>query len=210
MDFPWSDRPYRFPINIGRAPRRAVVAELRLYRLAAQLAESKYDVRLGMQDYALANHELIHQTLTEHLPVVDIVATYSTPHNEVVSRGDGFLHRKGATGIAEGLAYVPGTMRAPGFVVRQNEDATGNLDSCSHGAGRVLSRRQAKKQHPEAMPSQLGPVQLIGGEADELPHAYKNIQDVVNAQADIIHIEGIFQPRVVRMAEGRKKRRAAS
>lgn len=164
-----------------------------------------------MRDYARANHEIIHFSLADRMfqagVDTDVLYEYNTPHNEVVKRDDGYLHRKGATGIGAGPAYIPGTMQDPGFVVWQCNDAKGNLDSCSHGAGRTLSRRQAKKQHPEAMPEALDNVTLIGGDKDELPHAYKDIRAVIDAQSDIIHPAAEFAPRIVRMAEGRRNRR---
>ncbi len=156
-----------------------------------------------MVAYASANHELIHQLIAEHLGIEDnLLDTLTTVHNEVVPWADGlFLHRKGATGFDPdtGRALIPGTMCDPGYVVkaRQSDD---NLASCSHGAGRNLSRRQARAQFKGQMPSQIAKVKLLGGDVDELPHAYKPINQVLAAQKDIIDLESAFLPRLVRMS----------
>jgi tRNA-splicing ligase RtcB len=42
-------------------------------------------------------------------------------------------------------------------------------------------------------------VTLIGGGLDEAPIAYKNIDEVINYQSDMVKVEGVFQPRIVRM-----------
>jgi tRNA-splicing ligase RtcB len=89
-----------------------------------------------------------------------------------------------------------------GYLVRGkgNESA---LDSAAHGAGRKMSRSQAKKQFSEKEMKQYlwqRNIRLMGGGLDESPMAYKDISEVMRHQADIVDILAVFKPRIVRMA----------
>lgn len=100
------------------------------------------------------------------------------------------------------LGIIPGSMTAPGFIVRGKGDAS-SLNSASHGAGRVLSRSQAKSTLTRCqVKTHLTDhgVTLIGGGLDKAPMAYKNIHTVMAAQQDLVDIVGEFYPKVVRMA----------
>jgi len=102
-----------------------------------------------------------------------------------------FLTRKGAVSAKKGeLGIIPGSMGAKSFIVRGlgNEEA---FCSCSHGAGRMMSRTQAKKEvslaeHIEATEG----VECRKDEAviDETPKAYKDIEKVMAAQKDLVEI----------------------
>lgn len=99
--------------------------------------------------------------------------------------------RKGAVSAQKDqLGIIPGSMGAKSFIVRGlgNEES---FCSCSHGAGRVMSRNQAKKVF--TMEDHLR--DTFGVECrkdkevlDETPKAYKNIEDVMAAQADLVEI----------------------
>lgn len=168
----------------------------REYWLAMQLAG----------EFAAANHEVIHQRVGGALGY-DVLGQVENHHNfawkEEVDGRELIVHRKGATPAGVGvLGIIPGSMGDPGFVVRGkgNEEA---INSASHGAGRKMSRRQAKKTFPKS--AQLGylkqrGIELIGGGLDETPHAYKNIHDVIAAQTDLVDVVGEFFPQIVRMA----------
>ncbi len=115
------------------------------------------------------------------------------------------VHRKGATPAGEGvLGIIPGSMATPAFVVR----GTGNeasLRSASHGAGRRMSRKQAKKRFRWADVRQLlkdRRVRLLSAGLDEVPMAYKDIDEVMAAQEDLVRPIATFQPRLVKMAGG--------
>lgn len=101
------------------------------------------------------------------------------------------ITRKGAVSAKEGeMGIIPGSMGAKSFIVR----GLGNpesFNSCSHGAGRVMSRTKAKqlvdlKEHEAS----LSAVECKKDEStlDETPSAYKNIDDVMKAQADLVEI----------------------
>jgi tRNA-splicing ligase RtcB len=80
-----------------------------------------------------------------------------------------------------------------------NTDA---LHSASHGAGRAMSRQDAKgsatKSTMKKMLAEAG-VTLIDGSVEENPLAYKDIESVMNAQAELVGIQGKFYPRILRM-----------
>lgn len=114
------------------------------------------------------------------------------------------VHRKGATPAGEGvLGLIPGSMATPGFLVAGRGSAAA-LQSASHGAGRRMSRTEAKNTlNGSAVRKQLKAqgITLIGAGVDEAPAAYKDIHSVMENQRDLVDILGRFDPKIVRMAE---------
>ena len=112
------------------------------------------------------------------------------------------VHRKGATPASEGqLGIIPGSMTSKGFIVKGRGNAA-SLHSASHGAGRKHARNFAKNAFTQKdMKEELKKhkVTLIGGSLEEAPMMYKDINQVMNAQQDLVDILGTFQPRIVRM-----------
>ena len=103
-----------------------------------------------------------------------------------------FITRKGAVSAREGeLGIIPGSMGARSYIVRglgQPESFT----SCSHGAGRAMSRTAAKKRFSvdEHIRATEGvECRKDGGVLDETPMAYKDIDKVMEAQSDLVEIE---------------------
>jgi len=159
-----------------------------------------------MGRYAAANHDLIHRHLAAHLGA-ETIAGVENHHNFawLESHDDRQLivHRKGATPAGKGiLGIIPGSMATPAFIVR----GTGNessLRSAAHGAGRRMSRKQAKKIYRWADVRELlreGRVRLMSAGLDEVPMAYKDIHEVMAAQEDLVRPVARFQPRLVKMA----------
>jgi tRNA-splicing ligase RtcB len=113
------------------------------------------------------------------------------------------VHRKGATPADQGvLGVIPGSMAAPGFVVRGLGDAT-SLRSASHGAGRVMSRAKARETFAwGSVKRELAAhqVQVISAGIDEVPGVYKDIHQVMAQQADLVQSIARFDPRLVKMA----------
>ena len=117
-------------------------------------------------------------------------------HHNYVTRENHFgenvlVTRKGAVRAAKGgMGIIPGSMGAKSFIVR----GLGNpesFDSCSHGAGRVMSRTQAKKfvTLDEHVADTAGvECRKDEGVIDETPRAYKPIEAVMAAQADLVEI----------------------
>lgn len=157
-------------------------------------------------DYAKACHERIHLNLMKELGVKPLV-TIDNHHNfawkERLNDGrEVIVHRKGATPAHEGeWGIIPGSMTAPAFLVR-GKGAEHALNSASHGAGRAMSRQKARSQMTgsalKKMLSEAG-VKLIGGSVEENPLAYKNIEQVIAAQQDLVSVHGKFWPKIVRM-----------
>lgn len=102
-----------------------------------------------------------------------------------------WVTRKGAVNAEAGrLGIIPGSMGAKSFIVRGKGNPL-SLNSCSHGAGRKMSRNAAKKtftlqDHIEA--TKGVDCRKDEGVIDETPGAYKSIDDVMAAQSDLIEI----------------------
>jgi tRNA-splicing ligase RtcB len=165
-----------------------------------------------MGRYAAANHELIHRNILAALGT-EALASVENHHNfawrEHHEGQEVIVHRKGATPADQGrLGLIPGSMGAPGFVVR-GRGCPEALLSCSHGAGRRLSRSAALKTLDQAeVTAYLAErgVELISGGLDEAPMAYKDIEAVMAAQADLVDIVARFEPRLVKMAPAKMKK----
>ena len=169
-----------------------------------------------MGKYAAANHALIHRHVLENLGA-EALAHVENHHNFAwEEEHDGetvIVHRKGATPAGKGvLGIVPGSMGGAGFVVCGKGNAEA-LNSCSHGAGRRMSRTAAIKNLDRDKVRRFlqdAGVHLISGGLDEAPMAYKDIHAVIAAQSDLVDILARFQPRLVKMAPDdggdRKKR----
>ena len=158
-------------------------------------------------DYASACHEVIHQKVFKALGA-ERLAMVENHHNfawkEQWKGEELIVHRKGATPAAKGvLGIIPGSMAAPGFLVRGKGEEKA-IQSASHGAGRLMSRTQAKKviskSEVNAILQDLG-ITLIGADLDEAPMAYKNIHEVMDAQKDLVETVATFHPKIVRMAD---------
>lgn len=152
------------------------------------------------QDYAKANREmmslLILQALTEVFPTFEVTEEVINCHHNYTEKEHHFgknvwVTRKGAIRARVGdLGIIPGSMGAKSFIVR----GLGNSDSfnsCSHGAGRKLSRSEAKRQFTE----QDLVEQTKGIECrkdinilDEIPSAYKDIDIVMQNQSDLVEV----------------------
>jgi tRNA-splicing ligase RtcB len=157
-------------------------------------------------DYAKACHETIHANLLrylglEALHVVENHHNFAWKEKLAVGR-EAIVHRKGATPAHSGeLGIIPGSMTAAAYLVT-GRGVCESLNSASHGAGRAMSRQAAKdKMTVSDMKKMLtnAGVTLIGGTVEENPLAYKDIEEVIASQKDLVHIEGRFLPRIVRM-----------
>ncbi len=157
-------------------------------------------------DYSRANHRFLHDRLAGALgyqPAFRLENHHNFAWKEKLPDGrELIIHRKGATpaGIGD-IGIIPGTMASPAYIVagRGNEIS---LNSAAHGAGRAISRNKAKlifneKEIREYLQTQG--VELIGGGTDEAPQAYKDIQQVMESQNDLVKILAQFNPRIVRM-----------
>ncbi len=147
------------------------------------------------QDYARMNRDvmlaLLWRALTPFLPEgTSVTRTVNCHHNYVEQFEDGvYITRKGAVSAREGeLGIVPGSMGTASYIVRGKGHPDSHY-SCSHGAGRRMSRGQAKRTFTvEDLIAQTAGVESRKDAAviDEIPSAYKDIDAVIAAQADLI------------------------
>jgi tRNA-splicing ligase RtcB len=159
-----------------------------------------------MGKYASANHHLIHEAIVDFLGHA-VLKQVENHHNFAWREKHGgrevIVHRKGATPAGKGvLGIIPGSMGTPGFLV-EGLGSEASLASTSHGAGRRMSRKQASKTYTwketkEFLDKQG--VKLLSAGLDEVPWAYKNINDVMKAQLDLARPLAKFMPRLVKMA----------
>ena len=158
--------------------------------------------------FASANHYIIHQRVAASVGLKE-AASVENHHNfawqeTLPDRRHVIVHRKGATPAGRDvLGIIPGSMGDAGYLVRGKGVASA-LDSASHGAGRLMSRKAAlqsvSRPARDEYLKQSG-VTLLGGGLDESPQAYKPIEEIIKAQSALVSILGKFTPRIVRMAD---------
>ncbi len=110
-----------------------------------------------------------------------------------------WIHRKGATLARNNMGIIPGSQGTSSYIVlgKNNPDS---FTSCSHGAGRSLSRKKAKEQLTvEAQAKKLDDLGIIHSirnvnDLDEAPDAYKNIDQVMKNQDDLVEIIKELKP----------------
>ncbi|MGB0850816.1 MAG: RtcB family protein [Bacteroidia bacterium] len=159
-------------------------------------------------DYASACHRDIHNRIAKVLKL-QAKTVVENHHNfawkEKLADGtEAIVHRKGATPAGEGvLGIIPGSMTHNGYIVKGLGN-NASINSASHGAGRQMSRSAAKQGiAKDALRKTLKDhgVELIGGGVDEAPMAYKNIDEVMSQQQELVEVLGSFTPKIVRMAK---------
>lgn len=164
-----------------------------------------------MGEYAAANHACIHQHIARNLGV-QVLLDIENHHNFAwKEQHDGetvIVHRKGATPASRGaIGIIPGSMASPAYIVRGKGDPE-SLNSAAHGAGRRISRTQAKKtfswKEAHVLLKERG-VTLMEAGLDEVPMVYKNIDEVMAAQSDLVEALARFHPRLVKMAPGSER-----
>lgn len=118
-------------------------------------------------------------------------------HNHAELRGAVRIHRKGATHAEDGMmGVIPGNMRDGSFIVR-GKGLPAALWSSSHGAGRVLGRKEAKRtlNMDSFTETMAGVVALVTAETlDESPFAYKDVFSVMAQQGDMVETVAHVRP----------------
>ncbi len=152
------------------------------------------------QNFAQINRDLmmdsVIQALKGELSKKEIQADLEVVncHHNYVSRENHFgrnvyITRKGAVRAREDeLGIIPGSMGAHSYIVRGKGNPE-SFHSCSHGAGRLMSRTQAKKRFSVAdqIKATMGVSCRVDKDViDEIPMAYKNIDRVIAAQSDLV------------------------
>jgi tRNA-splicing ligase RtcB len=152
------------------------------------------------QDYAAANRREMMALVLEALervlrPFAATEEAINCHHNYVERErhfGESVLvTRKGAIRAGRGeLGIIPGSMGAKSYIVRGKGDAA-SFSSCSHGAGRRMSRTEAKRRFSRAdLERQTAGVECRkdSGVIDEIPGAYKPIDEVMANQTDLVEV----------------------
>ena len=152
------------------------------------------------QDYASENRAqmlaLVLEALRATLPPFEVTEHAVNCHHNYVARerhfgAEVYVTRKGAIRAGAGeLGIIPGSMGARSYIVRGKGRAE-SFCSCAHGAGRRMSRSQAKKTYTEDdLARQTAGVECRkdAGVVDEIPGAYKDIDAVMANQADLVDV----------------------
>jgi tRNA-splicing ligase RtcB len=189
------------------------LAHLAWLDLASEAGQEYWAAMELMGRYAAANHALIHKHVARALGL-DVLLDIENHHNFAWRErhrlpdgadADVIVHRKGATPAGAGvLGVIPGSMGTPGYVVR-GKGVAASLHSASHGAGRRMSRTQAKAKFKWDDVQRFlreRRVTLLSAGLDEVPMAYKDIDRVMAAQQDLVEPLARFEPRLVKMAPG--------
>jgi tRNA-splicing ligase RtcB (3'-phosphate/5'-hydroxy nucleic acid ligase) len=179
--------------------------------LASEEGQEYWAAMELMGRYAAANHALIHVHVARALGstvLLDVENHHNFAWRERHVLPDGterevIVHRKGATPAGQGaIGIIPGSMAAPGYVVR-GKGSEASLLSASHGAGRRMSRTRAKERFTWADAQRIlreRKVTLLSAGLDEVPMAYKDIDEVMAAQQSLVETLARFDPRLVKMA----------
>lgn len=163
-----------------------------------QMAAYRHDLYWA-QDYARRNRavmlRLVCGVLRKRFPAVSFAEPISCHHNYVAEEThfgeDVLVTRKGAIRAGRGdLGIIPGSMGTGSYIVR----GLGNpesFESASHGAGRRMSRNKARRQFTAAdLAAQTAGVECRkdAGVVDEIPAAYKDIDEVIRDQEDLVEV----------------------
>jgi tRNA-splicing ligase RtcB (3'-phosphate/5'-hydroxy nucleic acid ligase) len=202
--------------NVANYYTRLAIDKRALNGEAKNLAWLRLDEEAGMEywlamnlagDYAAACHHTIHAKIAKSIdnqPLAVVENHHNFAWKEMIDGKEFIVHRKGATPAGKGvMGIIPGSMATPGYIVRGKGEVTG-LNSAAHGAGRKMSRRRAKESvthHALREMLEKHNVTLIGGGLDESPHAYKDIDVVMQSQKALVDVVGSFMPRIVKMDE---------
>ena len=153
------------------------------------------------QDYAALNRDvmlhLVLRALARFFPKdIAIGESAVNCHHNYADVEEHFgrplwITRKGAVSARKGeLGIIPGSMGTRSFIVRGKGNAAA-YHSCSHGAGRAMSRNEARRRYTQAdLAAQTAGVECRKDAAvvDELPAAYKDVDAVMAAQSDLVDV----------------------
>ncbi|RPJ04734.1 MAG: RtcB family protein [Spirochaetaceae bacterium] len=135
------------------------------------------------------------------LEFINIAHNYAAPENHFGHNV--YVHRKGATRARKGeTGIIPGSQGTRSYIVtgKGNPDS---FNSCSHGAGRIMGRKEAQRtldlKSQIALLDKQGIVHAIRTtrDLDEAPGAYKNIDEVMKNQEDLVDVQVELNPLAV-------------
>lgn len=170
------------------------------------LKEMDYCIAFALQNRKLMM-ERVKNAFLEVFPDVKFSDFINKPHNfAAVEEHFGeqlIVHRKGATRAEEGeWGMIPGSQGSKSYLVKGKGNPL-SFNSCSHGAGRIMSRAKARKtldlKAEIALLKEQGVIHALRHkrDLDEAPSSYKNIEAVMEQQKDLIDIMVELQPLAV-------------
>ena len=175
-------------------------ADLAYFAEGAQHFDDYVEAVGWAQDYARANREemmdLVLDAMRRHLPSFEVTGGAVNCHHNYVEREKHYgervwLTRKGAIRAGAGeLGIIPGSMGTRSYIVRGKGTAE-SFHSCAHGAGRAMSRGAAQKKFSlKDLEQQTEGVvcRKDKGVIDEIPGAYKPIDEVMANQSDLVEV----------------------
>ena len=154
------------------------------------------------QGYAMKNREVMMSRLLyqfnrmfnkgeEFTPEIAVNCHHNYVAQELHYGEEVFVTRKGAINAEEGrFGIIPGSMGAKSFIIK-GLGTPESFNSCSHGAGRKMSRTKAKAKYTKAdLEKQTKGIECRkdAGVIDEIPSAYKDIEKVMQNQSDLVEI----------------------
>jgi len=162
-------------------------------------------------EFALANRKLMMERVKDVFQAMASPVSFSSfiniAHNyaamETHFNKRVMVHRKGATSAREGeLGIIPGSQGTPSYIVRGRGNSE-SFESCSHGAGRKMGRKQAQRRLDlEAEVKKMDDRGIIHSirsrkDLDEAAGAYKNIDQVIENQIDLVEVILTLHPLAV-------------
>ncbi len=175
-------------------------ADLAYFKEGAAHFDDYVEAVTWAQAYAMTNRRemmrLIVESIRETLPPFSLTEEAINCHHNYVVRehhfgADVFVTRKGAIRAGKDeLGIIPGSMGAKSYIVR-GKGSSESLESCAHGAGRRMSRREAKRRfNRKDLEQQTSGVECRKdkGVVDEIPGAYKDIDSVMANQTDLVDV----------------------
>jgi tRNA-splicing ligase RtcB len=158
-------------------------------------------------DFALANRKLMMDRITAIFynktdanfnPIINIAHNYARMENHFGQNV--MIHRKGATlATADTIGIIPGSQGTKSYIVKGKGNAE-SFNSCSHGAGRKMGRKDAEKnlnlEDEQKILNDQGIIHSIRhkSDLDEASGAYKNISEVMENQKDLVEVLVELQP----------------
>ena len=186
--------------DMERQQRHLPDRDLAYFEEGAEYFDDYVEAVSWAQSYAARNRlammDLVLAALARHLPSFEVTSEVVNCHHNYVERERHFgrhvwVTRKGAIRAREGdLGIIPGSMGARSYIVR-GKGAEESFESCAHGAGRRMSRSAAMKAFtPQDVAAQTAGVlcRKDKGVIDEIPGAYKDIDEVMANQSDLVEV----------------------
>ncbi len=204
----------KLAIGLNKAARHAVPPSWQLAHLEMDsehgrtyLEEMRYCVEFARANRAAMQEQVQNCLVDELSETIEFSEPINIAHNYAAREHhfgrDVYVHRKGATRAAKGdTGIIPGSQGSASYIVRGKGNPE-SFSSCSHGAGRLLGRKQAQREldlaREQAYLAQKNILHSLRGkkDLDEAPGAYKNIEQVMASQQDLVDIVEILEPMAV-------------